>query len=251
MNTRVQRIVFWCLFAGIVAMGCLLAFHRQHFRNSVVALAEDAPLDAPTASTEPITLLLANDADGAVTATNRQIALPQEATARVRSLLDHLNAEYALPGSAHPLPPGTMVDDVFLLPLPIIGHTQNADQNGNASANISPAANATANPPSSPVASTDPGALQPQSPGGELAVVNLRSNFVSQHPSGVEVESLTLLSIIGTLHANVPQIEQVRFLVDGQPRETLAGHADLLRTYPSRDTSVAASPLVTNPSVKK
>ena len=59
----------------------------------------------------------------------------------------------------------------------------------------------------------------------------------------MEVESLTLLSIIGTLHANVPQIEQIRFLVDGQPRETLAGHADLLRTYPSRDaTSVAASP---------
>jgi hypothetical protein len=35
--------------------------------------------------------------------------------------------------------------------------------------------------------------------------------------------------------------------VDGQPRETLAGHADLLRTYPSRDTSVVASPV----SVKK
>ena len=28
----------------------------------------------------------------------------------------------------------------------------------------------------------------------------------------------TLESIIGTLHANLPQIEQVRFLVDGQPR---------------------------------
>ena len=247
MNTRAQRIIFWCLIAGIVAMGSLLAFHRQHFRNSVAAMAEDAPLDAPTASTEPITLLLANDAEGTVTATNRQIALPQEVTARVRSLLDHLNAEYALPGSAHPLPPGAMVDDVFLLPLPIVGHAQNnsaspSNPTDNSSANRSATASAD-NPPSSPVASTDPTALQPQSPGGELAVVNLRSSFVSQHPSGVEVESLTLLSIIGTLHANVPQIEQVRFLVDGQPRETLAGHADLLRTYPSRDTSIAASSL--------
>ena len=236
MNTRVQRIVFWCLVASIIAMGSLLAFHRQHFRNRVSALAEDAPLDAPTASTEPITLLLASDADGTVTATNRQIALPQEATARVRSLLDHLNAEYALPGSVHPLPPGAMVDDVFLLPLPIVGHAQvSATSN-------SPTATAAENPPSTLVPSTDPAALQPQSLGGELAVVNLRGSFVSQHPSGVEVESLTLLSIIGTLHANVPQIEQVRFLVDGQPRETLAGHADLLRTYPSRDTSVAATP---------
>ena len=243
MNTRVQRIVFWCLVGAIIAMGSLLAFHRQHFRNGVAALAEDAPLDAPTASTEPITLLLANDADGTVTATNRQIALPEEVTARVRSLLDHLNAEYALPSSVHPLPPGAMVDDVFLLPLPIVGHAQNNSASPSNLTDNSSAATTGDNPPSSPVASTDPGALQPQSPGGELAVVNLRSSFVNQHPSGVEVESLTLLSIIGTLHANVPQIEQVRFLVDGQPRETLAGHADLLRTYPSRDTSVAASPV--------
>jgi hypothetical protein len=92
-----------------------------------------------------------------------------------------------------------------------------------------------------PVRSTSPDALQPQTPGGELAVINLRSSFVNNHPSGVEVESLTLLSIIGTLHANLPQIEQIRFLVDGQPRETLAGHADLLRTYPSRDTTQAAT----------
>jgi hypothetical protein len=33
------------------------------------------------------------------------------------------------------------------------------------------------------------------------------------------------------LHENFPAVEQVRFLVDGQPRETLAGHADLTRTY--------------------
>jgi hypothetical protein len=45
------------------------------------------------------------------------------------------------------------------------------------------------------------------------------------------VENLTLLSILGTLHANFPKIVQVRFLVDGHQRETLAGHADLSRTY--------------------
>ncbi len=245
MNTRLQRIIFWCLVGGIIAMAALLAFHRQHFRNSVASLAEDAPLDAPTAATEPITLLLASDSNGAVTATNRQIALPQEQTARVRSLLDHLNAEYALPSSSHPLPPGAMVDDVFLLPLPIIGHAQDS------SANSSSQAGTGETPPSTLVASTDPNALQPVSSGGELAVVNLRSSFVNQHPSGVEVESLTLLSIIGTLHANVPQIEQIRFLVDGQPRETLAGHADLLRTYPSRDTSVTTNSANEKMSEKK
>jgi hypothetical protein len=44
-----------------------------------------------------------------------------------------------------------------------------------------------------------------------------------------------VLSICGTLHANQPRITQVRFLVDGQTRPTLAGHADLTRTYLAGD----------------
>ena len=76
---------------------------------------------------------------------------------------------------------------------------------------------------------------------GLIAVVNLRSSFVDNHPSGVEVESLTIQSIIGTLHANLPQIAQVRFLVNGQPRDTLAGHADLTRAYPAIDAAIRPS----------
>ena len=64
-----------------------------------------------------------------------------------------------------------------------------------------------------------------------MAVVNLTSAFVAGHPSGIESETLTLLSICGTLHANLPQVTQVRFLVDGRSRPTLAGHAALTRTY--------------------
>jgi hypothetical protein len=67
--------------------------------------------------------------------------------------------------------------------------------------------------------------------GGMLAVVNLSSGLLQAHPSGIETETMTLLSMIGTLHANVPEVAQVRFLVDGAPRDTLAGHADLTRTY--------------------
>jgi hypothetical protein len=225
---RHQRIVFWCLIVCIVGMAALLVLERQRDRDRISALADTTPLDAPIATTEPVTLDLANDSDGAITAQQRQIALPDEETARARALIDHLVAEYALPGSPHPLAPGAAVDEVFLVPLPLVGYavsstnTTGSDYAGTA-----------------PVASTDPNALQPKSPGGELAVIDLRGSFVDQHPSGVEVESLTLLSILGTLHANLPQIEQVRFLVDGQPRETLAGHADLLRTYPTRDTTAA------------
>jgi hypothetical protein len=56
---------------------------------------------------------------------------------------------------------------------------------------------------------------------------------------------LTVLSMIGTLHANFSDITQVRFLVDGQPKETLAGHIDLTRVYPAIDTTVSAAQLQT------
>jgi hypothetical protein len=237
MILRNQRILFWCLILCIIGMAVLLFVTRQRARDRVSALADNTPIDAPYTTSEPVTLDLANDSDGSITATDRQIALPSEVTARARALLDHLVAEYALPGSAHPLKPGAMVDEVFLVPLPVVGYTLD---------NSASQATSDGHVPTVPVASSDPNALQPQSPGGEIAVINLRGSFVNQHPSGVEVESLTLLSILGTLHANLPQIEQVRFLVDGVPRETLAGHADLLRTYPTRDTTTAATSAATH-----
>jgi hypothetical protein len=230
MIQRHQRIVFWCLVVCIVGMAVLLFAERQRARGRVSELADNTPIDAPYTTTEPITLDLANDDTGAITATERQIALPTEVTARARALLDHLSAEYALPGSAHPLDPGAMVDDVFLVPLPVTGYAVDT------SARTAPG-DRTRTLPVAP----DPNGPQAQSPGDELAVINLRGSFVNAHPSGVEVEQLTLLSILGTLHANLPQIEQVRFLVDGQPRETLAGHADLLRIYAVRDTTTAAA----------
>jgi hypothetical protein len=227
MSVRTSRIIFWVMVAAVIGMGIKLFAHREERRTRIERLADATPLDAPYTDEEPVTLLLANDDDGTISAETRQIALPSETTARARALLDHLVTEYALPGSAHPLQPGAAVDEVFLLPLPVVGHT----------VDNSLATDAAGRTPTTPVASDDPNTLKPLTTGGQLAVIDLRGSFVGQHPSGVEVENLTLLSMIGTLHANLPQIEQVRFLVDGQTRETLAGHADLLRTYPSRDTS--------------
>ena len=74
-------------------------------------------------------------------------------------------------------------------------------------------------------------------PGGAPSVAqvflmpNFAASFAATHPSGIETETLTVLSICETLHANFPRITQVRFLVDGQPRSTLAGHADLSHTH--------------------
>ncbi len=75
--------------------------------------------------------------------------------------------------------------------------------------------------------------------GGLLAVINLSSGLTQAHPSGIEPETMTLLSLIGTLHANMPEVTQVRFLVDGTQQATLAGHADLSRTYLAASAATA------------
>ena len=227
MTRRHFRLLFWGLFVSIVALSVLLFGERQRARDRLHDLADQTPIDAPYTNAESVTLDLANDDEGIVTAQERQIALPTDVSARARALLDHLVTEYALPGSPHPLPPGVMVNEIFLLPLPIFGHEVDPNAPSSPDGRVR----------TEPVAPTAPEALQPKTPGGQLAVIDLRGTFVNSHPSGVEVETLTIASIIGTLHTNLPQIEQIRFLVDGQPRETLAGHADLLRTYPSRDTT--------------
>ena len=63
------------------------------------------------------------------------------------------------------------------------------------------------------------------------AVVDLNDALASGHRSGVMVEELTVLSLVQTLAANLPGITQVKILVNGQERDTLAGHADLADFY--------------------
>jgi hypothetical protein len=210
MIPRYQRILFWILVACILLMTLFLLHGCEQAHKKLTALADSTPLAPPTATdTQDFTFYLANDAEGSITPDERTLALPQEPTARARTLLQRLLAEYALPNSAHVLQGGPAIDDVFILNLPI-------------------------------TTPTDP--QQEFSSSGQLAVINLHGSFVNNHPSGIEVEDLTIESIIGTLHAALPQITQVRFLVDGQPHDTLAGHADLLRAYPAIDTTFKPAP---------
>jgi spore germination protein GerM len=60
-----------------------------------------------------------------------------------------------------------------------------------------------------------------------LAVIDINAAFADGHRSGVLSEELTIASLIQTLSANLPGILKVRILVEGQQRDTLAGHADL------------------------
>ena len=225
MIPRYQRVLFWGLSAAILLMALFMLRGCAQVREKFTRRVDQTPLDAPVASpTETVHLAMGDDSTGVIAMEDRDLALPEEQTSRARALLGRLMAEYSYKGSKHPLESGPAVDDVFLLDLPL----QPAQALGGGLGETG-------------LATYAPPGQAGHGSGGQLAVVNLDGAFVDHHPSGIEVESLTIQSIQGTLYANFPRIEQVRFLVDGQPRDTLSGHADLMRSYPVQDMSVTTA----------
>ena len=193
MIPRYQAILLTVLVVASLAMGALLWHMRERAHQEMIQGKDAAPTQAPAvASDAQATLLVANDDDNGLREQLYSLPLPAEDGARARAMLDKLLEIYADPNSTHPVPGSAgAVKQVFLLPAP--------------------------------------GAAVGS--GSQLAVVNLAGTFASNHPSGLETETLTVLSICRTIHANLPRVTEVRFLVDGEPRATLAGHADLTRTY--------------------
>ncbi len=76
-----------------------------------------------------------------------------------------------------------------------------------------------------------------------IAVVDLNSALVDSQVSGVLSEELTIVSMIQTLAANIPDLTRVKFLVDGKERDTLAGHVDLSEFYDVSQVSELAKQL--------
>jgi hypothetical protein len=206
--SRVQKYLFSILLIASLVMGVTLWQLRERAHRRLIAGQDSAPTSAPeVAPAEEATLLVANDSDGSLLTQVRSLPLPADPGARARAVLGKLLDLYAAPDATHPVQGGgASALQVFLLPVPMTGYAK-------------------------------PSSAQPseQQTGQQLAVVNLTGSFAANHPSGIETETLTILSICGTLHANLPRVTQVRFLVDGQPRATLAGHADLTRTYLAAD----------------
>lgn len=204
MIPRHQSVLFIFLLAASVIMGVLLWNQLRRGHDRLLRGEDSAPTLAPqVAPAEQAKLMVANDADNTVQPRVLTLPLPQNPEARARAILGKLLDLYAAPDAAHAVPGGaTSIAQVFLFPI--------ADAKASAA--------------------TD---------GSQLAVVNLTGAFVAGHPSGLETESLTVLSICATLNANLPRVTEVRFLVDGQPRATLAGHADLTRTYLTNEDATA------------
>ena len=200
MIPRYQKILFAILLVASLAMGILLWRLREGAHKRLLAGQSTAPTAAPVvAPAEQATLIAANDLDNSLVPQVHSLPLPADPEARARAVLGKLLDLYAVPESTHPVPGGAAsVSQVFLMP-------------------VSGAKN------------------RRQDPSHQMAIVNLTGSFAAGHPSGLETESLTVLSICATLRANLPTVTQVRFLVDGQPRPSLAGHADLTRTYLTDD----------------
>jgi hypothetical protein len=216
---RHQKLLFGILLLTSLVMGVTLWRLRERAHQRLIAGQDSAPTSAPeVAPAVEATLLVASDNDNSLLAQLRSLPLPADPGARARAVLGKLLDLYAAPDAAHPVPGGgSSVLQVFLLPAPgpggkVLKPAESKSDESNA------------NPSDTP-------SQDQQGTGPQLAVVNLKGSFVANHPSGIETETLTVLSICGTLHANLPRVTQVRFLVDGQPRATLAGHADLTRTY--------------------
>lgn len=214
MIPRYQRVIFYILVGGIVFMAAALLRGCQRSHQRIAAMRDQSPIAAPSdLPEEQIQVALANDADNTISLDQVSLPLPDEDSLKARVVLDKLLADDALPGSNHPLPAGPSVTDVFLLALPVVTPGNDGTRSSRPS---SYGKNHVAD--------------------AQLMVVNLAKTFADRHPSGIETEDLTLRSILATIQADFPHVEEVRFLVDGEARETLAGHADLMRPYPVSDS---------------
>ena len=218
MISRAQRILFAFLLISVVIMSAILIRLRERAHDRLYTVQNATPIVEDTESTaqQTVTLVIPNDLDGSLEEVQRTLSLPADDSTKARVLLETLIESFRDTHSTHPIAavPSTVdesaapsssagIDDVFLMPVP-----QGAPSRKSGNANT-----------------------------GTLAVVDFSAAFAASHPSGIEPETLTLMSIIGTLHANIPSITEVRFLIDGHPAATLAGHADLTRTYLTTDTT--------------
>lgn len=60
-----------------------------------------------------------------------------------------------------------------------------------------------------------------------VCYVDLSAAVRENYPGGAETELLTIYSIVNSLILNIPEIQAVKILIEGQESMTLAGHIDI------------------------
>ncbi len=74
---------------------------------------------------------------------------------------------------------------------------------------------------------------------GGTAIIDLSQEALANLQPGIESESLAIYSIVDSLCANIPQVKEVRFLVQGQEAQTLDGHIDLTGSFAPEPSLIA------------
>lgn len=221
--SRAQRWLAVFLLIAVVGMAVFLIRLRDHASEQLHVVAGATPVpQADESAPQTVTLVIPNDRDGSLNEINRSLSLPADASGRARVLLESLLTSFHVPRSTHYVPTPNAADGSGM------------------------------GPDASPEGGGDVDGVflmpVPGNKSGTLAVVDLSAAFAAAQPSGIEPETLTLLAILRTLQANMPGITEVRFLVDGQPVQTLAGHADLTQTYLATGVVASTPPAAAAPT---
>jgi hypothetical protein len=61
-----------------------------------------------------------------------------------------------------------------------------------------------------------------------IAFIDFSNTISTNHPGGLLNELATIYSVVNSLTYNLPEIKQVKILIGGVEKETLAGHCLLL-----------------------
>ncbi len=194
------------LLLAAMAMGFYAAKMRGRVSSNETPHAEQSLTPPESGPTEQVTLFVAHDDQGVVRPQGFSIPLPSSRQQRAEELLRALISTYEEKDSPHPLNAGAELRGVYLVETSAVKGV-NGQQ-----------------PPPAFV-------VQQSLPGSGLAVIDLNAAFADGHRSGIMVETLTILSLVETLKANIDGIHRVRILVGGQVRDTLAGHADLSNEF--------------------
>ncbi len=78
--------------------------------------------------------------------------------------------------------------------------------------------------------------------GKDTLIVNFGESLVRNHPGGGAAEMATVYSLTNTLTTNLPEIKNVKILIEGKSRESLKGHVGIDRPFHSNKELIASAP---------
>lgn len=116
MIPRHLLIAVAVMMVVVMAMGLYMWHMRVRVAGVPPSTADNRPVAPPVLGpTEQVTLYVANDDSGTVQAQAARIPLPAGRQQRAEELLRAVVLRYLEPASAHPLPAGSEIRDVYLV----------------------------------------------------------------------------------------------------------------------------------------